>query len=316
MAISVHSPCKINSSSSLRKKNSEVELELRLLEALEIYPPSKLRENSEVELELRLLEALEIYPPSKLRGVHPHFVLYGLTEYMRRSFSRPFTADDVLKLLERFFNLEMVVLLHYWWLIKAGSDSHGKRLGIGGIASKGSQSIRCFSSAHIIKRHDAVTLGTIDGLTISVHGHLNRARTLENGFSREVCEHFEIGFPYYWEEYGAVSVDEEPTKFPSTPGGQGTNTSSGDIFDDILQKYDGAIHCSLASSAEKVEYNPTTKNVDSISTPDGTLPSHKKTKGEQKQRSKGKVLDIERSGGPLTRSRARLLRTNVSGGIC
>ncbi|KAL6537850.1 hypothetical protein OROMI_025493 [Orobanche minor] len=81
--VSVHSPCKINSS-SLRK------------------------EKSEVELELRLLEALEIYPPSKLRGVHRHFVLYGLTEYMRKSFNRPFTAEDVLKLLERFFNLEMV----------------------------------------------------------------------------------------------------------------------------------------------------------------------------------------------------------------
>ncbi|KAL0386011.1 UNVERIFIED_CONTAM: hypothetical protein Sradi_2995400 [Sesamum radiatum] len=57
--VSVHSPCKINSS-SLRK------------------------EKSEVELELRLLEALEIYPPAKLRGPHRHFVLYGLTEYMRR----------------------------------------------------------------------------------------------------------------------------------------------------------------------------------------------------------------------------------------
>ncbi|KAH6798711.1 chromatin modification-like protein [Perilla frutescens var. frutescens] len=41
-------------------------------------------------------------------GVHRHFVLYGLTEYMRRSFNRPFTADDVLKLLGRFYNLEMV----------------------------------------------------------------------------------------------------------------------------------------------------------------------------------------------------------------
>ncbi|KAG6429778.1 hypothetical protein SASPL_107831 [Salvia splendens] len=81
--VSVHSPCKINSS-SLRK------------------------EKSEVDLELRLLEALEIYPPSKLRGVHRHFVLYGLTEYMRRSFNRPFTADDVLKLVVRFYNLEMV----------------------------------------------------------------------------------------------------------------------------------------------------------------------------------------------------------------
>ncbi|XP_073134969.1 uncharacterized protein [Henckelia pumila] len=81
--LSVHSPCKIPSS-TLRK------------------------ENTEVELELRLLEALEIYPPAKLRGVHRHFVLYGLTEYMRRSFNRPFTAEDVLKLLDRFYNLEMV----------------------------------------------------------------------------------------------------------------------------------------------------------------------------------------------------------------
>ncbi|GER43799.1 hypothetical protein STAS_20670 [Striga asiatica] len=81
--VSVHSPCKINSSSLLKEK-------------------------SEVEMELRLLQALEIYPPSKLRGVHRHFVLYGLTEFMRKSFNRPFTAEDVLKLLERFFNLEMV----------------------------------------------------------------------------------------------------------------------------------------------------------------------------------------------------------------
>ncbi|PIN11468.1 hypothetical protein CDL12_15936 [Handroanthus impetiginosus] len=81
--VSVHSPCKINSA-SLRK------------------------EKSEVELELRLLEALEIYPPAKLRGAHRHFVLYGLTEYMRRSFNRPFTAEDILKLLGRFYNLEMV----------------------------------------------------------------------------------------------------------------------------------------------------------------------------------------------------------------
>ncbi|KAL2542893.1 Chromatin modification-related protein Eaf7/MRGBP [Abeliophyllum distichum] len=66
------------------------------------------KEKSELELELRLLEALEIYPPAKLRGIHRHFVLYGLTEYLRRSFNQPFSGDDVLKLLDRFYNLEMV----------------------------------------------------------------------------------------------------------------------------------------------------------------------------------------------------------------
>jgi hypothetical protein len=62
--LSVHSPCKAlpSSASSLSK------------------------EQSQVELELRLLEALEIYPPVKLRGIHRHFVLYGLMEYLGRRF--------------------------------------------------------------------------------------------------------------------------------------------------------------------------------------------------------------------------------------
>ncbi|RXH69998.1 hypothetical protein DVH24_007254 [Malus domestica] len=68
--MSVHSPCKPppSSASSLPK------------------------EESQVELELRLLEALEIYPPGKLKG----------------SFDRHFSADEVLQLLERFYNLEML----------------------------------------------------------------------------------------------------------------------------------------------------------------------------------------------------------------
>ncbi|KAF3608225.1 hypothetical protein DY000_02046479 [Brassica cretica] len=43
--MSVHSPCKAlpSSASSLSKEQSQVELELTFLEALEIYPPVKLR---------------------------------------------------------------------------------------------------------------------------------------------------------------------------------------------------------------------------------------------------------------------------------
>uniref|UniRef100_M1DNA5 Uncharacterized protein n=1 Tax=Solanum tuberosum TaxID=4113 RepID=M1DNA5_SOLTU len=65
-------------------------------------------EQSQVELEIRLLEALEIYPLAKLRGIHRHFVLFGLTENLRRSLRRQFTPDDVLKLLDRFYDLNMV----------------------------------------------------------------------------------------------------------------------------------------------------------------------------------------------------------------
>uniref|UniRef100_A0A0D3CD29 Chromatin modification-related protein EAF7 n=2 Tax=Brassica oleracea var. oleracea TaxID=109376 RepID=A0A0D3CD29_BRAOL len=84
--MSVHSPCKAlpSSASSLSK------------------------EQSQVELELTFLEALEIYPPVKLRGIHRHFVLYGLMEYLGRSFDRQFSADEVLQLLDRFYNVEML----------------------------------------------------------------------------------------------------------------------------------------------------------------------------------------------------------------
>ncbi|KAH1251356.1 hypothetical protein GmHk_05G014263 [Glycine max] len=86
--MSVHSPCKPppSSASSLPK------------------------EQSQVELELRLLEALEIYPPMKLQGVHRHFVLYGLMEFLRRKFDRQFSSEEVLQLLDRFYNLEMLMM--------------------------------------------------------------------------------------------------------------------------------------------------------------------------------------------------------------
>ncbi|XP_039137184.1 uncharacterized protein LOC120274718 [Dioscorea cayenensis subsp. rotundata] len=77
-------------------------------------PPSsasslpKNQDHSQVELELRALEALETYPPVRLKGVHRHFVLYGLMENLRRSCDRHFSADEVLQLLDRFFNLEML----------------------------------------------------------------------------------------------------------------------------------------------------------------------------------------------------------------
>ncbi|XP_060958705.1 uncharacterized protein LOC115700599 isoform X1 [Cannabis sativa] len=84
--MSVHSPCKAppSSASSLPK------------------------EQSQVELELRLLEALEIYPPIKLQGMPRHFVLFGLMEFLRRSFNRQFSSDEVLQLLDRFYNLEVL----------------------------------------------------------------------------------------------------------------------------------------------------------------------------------------------------------------
>jgi len=60
----------------------------------------------QVELELRLLEALAIYRPSKLAGMHRHFILFGLMEHLERRLNQRFSSDEVLQLLDRFFNLE------------------------------------------------------------------------------------------------------------------------------------------------------------------------------------------------------------------
>ncbi|CAN1314074.1 hypothetical protein LINPERPRIM_LOCUS29176 [Linum perenne] len=105
--VSVHSPCKAppSSASSLPKEQSQVELELRLLEALAIYPPVKLRGKffSDRCFELRFL----MFCYRKM--FHRHFVLYGLMEFLRRRFfDRYFSPDEVTQLLERFYNIEML----------------------------------------------------------------------------------------------------------------------------------------------------------------------------------------------------------------
>ncbi|KAH7569996.1 hypothetical protein JRO89_XS05G0030200 [Xanthoceras sorbifolium] len=86
--MSVHSPCKAppSSASSLPKEQSQVELELRLLEALEIYPPVKLRGRYTSSL-----------CPLWSNGISAPKV-----------FDRNFSSDEVLQLLDRFYNLEML----------------------------------------------------------------------------------------------------------------------------------------------------------------------------------------------------------------
>uniref|UniRef100_A0A803L7T8 Uncharacterized protein n=1 Tax=Chenopodium quinoa TaxID=63459 RepID=A0A803L7T8_CHEQI len=41
-------------------------------------------------------------------GIHRHFVLYGVMEFLRRSFDRQFSSEEVMRLLDRFYNLKML----------------------------------------------------------------------------------------------------------------------------------------------------------------------------------------------------------------
>ncbi|KAK4393381.1 hypothetical protein Sango_1808900 [Sesamum angolense] len=204
------------------------------------------------------------------------------------------------------------VLLHDWWLIKADASSDGKRLGVGFHFQRvkfsllflfrvcRSQGIRSFSSAPIVQRHDAVTLKTVDGMTIMIHGQINRSRTLENGFSQEVCDDFVIGFPYYWEEFTALSADEEPAHFSVSKGIFNSDASKTpmptdigrNMFDDILQQSDGdGFPCSETSSGDEES---------------SYVLNHKKRQRGPGWRVNINVIDVENSG-PLTRSRTRLM---------
>ncbi|XP_010524136.1 PREDICTED: protein EMBRYO DEFECTIVE 1674 [Tarenaya hassleriana] len=99
------------------------------------------------------------------------------------------------------------VFLSDWWLRRV----QGKGLSVAGFEAKGGSGVRLFSSGAISKRHDSTTLETVEGITVSISGLINRLRTLQNGFSFEVCSHFLMGFPWYWEHYATLSCGQEET---------------------------------------------------------------------------------------------------------
>uniref|UniRef100_A0A2P2JET2 Protein EMBRYO DEFECTIVE 1674-like n=1 Tax=Rhizophora mucronata TaxID=61149 RepID=A0A2P2JET2_RHIMU len=72
------------------------------------------------------------------------------------------------------------VLLYDWWLVRAKNGNGG--LAVAGFARE-KLGGRIFCSAAIVKRHDGTTLETIDGITVTITGFINRSRTHQNGFS-------------------------------------------------------------------------------------------------------------------------------------
>ncbi|KAL0434795.1 UNVERIFIED_CONTAM: hypothetical protein Sradi_0187400 [Sesamum radiatum] len=93
------------------------------------------------------------------------------------------------------------VCLADWWLVKVEHDFQGSRLGVAGFTSREKQAMRVFSSAPILKTYGFSTLETTDGICVILHNLINKVRTLENGFSSDVCNDFNCGFPIYWKEY-------------------------------------------------------------------------------------------------------------------
>ncbi|KAL4390351.1 hypothetical protein AHAS_Ahas03G0136400 [Arachis hypogaea] len=93
------------------------------------------------------------------------------------------------------------VFMSDWWLAKPCLPLQG--LAVGGIAY--GQRERMFLSTVIAKRHEANVLETEDGVTLHFSSFINSSRSFQNGFPREVCEDFLLGFPDDWQKYTAHS---------------------------------------------------------------------------------------------------------------
>ncbi|KAK4373689.1 hypothetical protein RND71_009073 [Anisodus tanguticus] len=106
------------------------------------------------------------------------------------------------------------------------------------------QDERVFHSAAIAKRHDTVTFVTVDGITILVSGFINRCRTLQNGFSAEVCNQFLLGFPYNWEESAALSF------------GESTNEDAAFGISDFSESVDGSADRASSSFSMSIDHLP------------------------------------------------------------
>nr|CAD1820326.1 unnamed protein product [Ananas comosus var. bracteatus] len=107
------------------------------------------------------------------------------------------------------------VSLFDWWLLGVERECGGKKLAVGGFTTR-KQATRIFTSAPIVKRHDAYTLETEDGIIVIIQGMINRERMQSNGFPPEVSKCFLIGFPYNWDQYANEYLQKNPASTNSS----------------------------------------------------------------------------------------------------
>ncbi|KAK7245603.1 hypothetical protein RIF29_40450 [Crotalaria pallida] len=63
---------------------------------------------AQVELDLRLMLALHMCPPQRLKGKDREYALLFLVEYLEKSLGRNFSKKEVLQLVDGFYNIDML----------------------------------------------------------------------------------------------------------------------------------------------------------------------------------------------------------------
>eukprot|EP00258_Populus_trichocarpa_P015760 XP_006372937.2 protein EMBRYO DEFECTIVE 1674 [Populus trichocarpa] len=259
----------------------------------------------------------------------------SLTKILIRSLSRlnPRTPSNTVPLSSLSLNS---VWLHDWWLVKV----EGNGLAVSGFTSREGVGTRLFCSAAIVKRHYTTILEAKDGITVTLSGFINRDRAHENGFSFQICDRFQLGFPYSWEEIAAKLRGEESANGGSPRGKSGlvelnmssgisTNTASVSFDDipvtrirDILMHplgdpKDCALEDILGSfCSNTMEHTPMlTDPFSNSKSPVTVARKRKRTKADQKHRDGGKITHTDDTvmgecitprRGVVTRSMSRL----------
>ncbi|KAI9165496.1 hypothetical protein LWI28_015169 [Acer negundo] len=158
--------------------------------------------------------------------LHPHVVSIARESLTPKTNAKQSSQLRKIPFTELCSSPFKSVFLYDWWLRRVDPN----RLAVGGFVSRGNLGVRTFHSTAVVKRHDTTTLETADGITVTINGHINKSRTCSNGFPSEVCSHFWLGFPHYWEEF---ADENSPTRFSSMSSGSCSSTLLPSNWDEL-----------------------------------------------------------------------------------
>ncbi|KAF0893565.1 hypothetical protein E2562_027294 [Oryza meyeriana var. granulata] len=158
-----------------------------------------------------LVAAASMLSPSFLRNSLRAFPSSSASAAAAAAGPVPFPTDD--------WDERPCFKLFDWWLERVEGDD--RKVRVAGHTERNRRT-HVFTSAPIVKRHEACFLEAEDSSIVLIDGPLDLPQMEANGYSLEVCEKFMIGFPYFWESYNLGSQtscsntsnsQDGPTKF-------------------------------------------------------------------------------------------------------
>ncbi|TVT97365.1 hypothetical protein EJB05_57393 [Eragrostis curvula] len=167
-----------------------------------------------------------------------------------------------------------LVTLYEWWLESVEGDD--RKIAVAGLFERNQADLEF--SAPIAKRHQGCILETEKGVIVDIHGTFNIDRTMNNGFTVELCQEFLLGFPYWWENWNV----RYPKVMASQTGGQPSSSRTGKSHEDSTRFYleqfqlgkfvssVGSIFCNAERNGEPFSSSDAEAFPDCSRLPDGT----------------------------------------------